>query len=219
MQWHGFTTMWYRELFQDITLWKAFGHSIILGIAASLSATLISVLCCINMFLFKNKKRNLHLILLLLVIIPELVLGIALLIFFNIFNIPLGFISLLIGHITFCLPFVIYTLNNNMQHLDINIYYSALDLGASRLQTLLHVLLPILFPAILSATMLAFTLSFDDVIISYFIAGPEYNILPLVIYSLVRTGVTPELNALCSVTFLISMGLVLTSQFLTRRKL
>lgn len=219
MQWHGFTANWYQDLLQDLTLWKAFGHSVILGIAAALISTIISVLCCIHMFLFQNKKTKLHMALLLLIIIPELVLGIALLIFFNIFNIPLGFISLLIGHITFCLPFVIYTINNNIHNLDINIYYSSLDLGASRLQTLFKVLLPILFPAILSATLLAFTLSFDDVIISYFIAGPEYNILPLVIYSLVRTGVTPELNALCSVTFLISMGLVLTSHFLTKRKL
>ena len=220
LQWHGFSLQWYQELFQDAGLWEAFGHSIILGLSAALISTFLSVLCCIHLFIFKNKKQQgLHLMLLLLIIIPELVLGIALLIFFNIFGINLGFFSLLIGHVTFCLPFVIYTLNNHFQHLDINIYFSALDLGASRRQTLLKIFLPILFPGILSAVLLAFTLSFDDVIISYFIAGPEYNILPLLIYSLVRTGVTPELNALCSITFLLSMGLVISSHLLTRKKI
>jgi spermidine/putrescine transport system permease protein len=100
--------------------------------------------------------------------------------------------------------------------LDANIYFSALDLGASRRKALLKILLPLLWPAILSAFLLCFTLSFDDVMVSYFVAGPDFNILPLTIYSLVRTGVTPELNALCTITFFISMALVVTAYRLSR---
>ena len=120
-------------------------------------------------------------------------------------------------HITFFMPFVILTINSRIHTLDVNLYASALDLGASRFTAFTRVLLPLLFPAISSAFLLCFTLSFDDVIISYFVAGPSFNILPLTIYSLVRAGVTPELNALCTVTFLISMALVILSYRLSRK--
>ncbi|HAU0947562.1 TPA: ABC transporter permease subunit, partial [Legionella pneumophila] len=144
-----------------------------------------------------------------------IVLGVALLIFFNITQVPLGFLSLLVAHITFSIPFVILTINSRINTLNPNIYFGALDLGASRYFALTRVLLPLLWPAVLSAFLLSFTLSFDDVIISYFVAGPDFTILPLTIYSLVRAGVTPELNALCSITFVLSMILVIISHRLS----
>lgn len=207
---------WYLELLHDRGLWAAFFHSALLGFAASLIATLSGLLASIHLFLYPNKRyRSLFAMLLILIILPDLVLGVALLIFFNVTAIHLGFFSLLIAHITFCLPFVLLTINSRIQTLDPNIYFSALDLGASRLTALTSVMLPLLWPAVLSAFLLCFTLSFDDVIISYFIAGPDFNILPLTIYSLVRAGVTPELNALCTITFFISMMLVIISHRLS----
>jgi len=218
LQWHGFSLRWYKELFQDRGLWGAFINSILLGISAASIATTLGLLTCVQLFLFPNKQRkSLYGMLLLLIIIPDLVLGVSLLIFFNTTHIPLGFSSLLIAHITFCIPFVIITINTRINTLDPNIYFSALDLGASRLTALTRILLPLLWPAVLSAFLLCFTLSFDDVIISYFVAGPDFNILPLTIYSLVRAGVTPELNALCSFTLLLSMILVIFSQKLARK--
>lgn len=219
LQWHGVTLKWYTTLFEDANLWMAFIHSVFLGLSASSIATCAGVLACVYLFLHKKKRQpSLFALLIILIIIPDLVLGVALLLFFNVLNMPLGFFSLLIAHITFCLPFVVLTINSRIQTLDANIYLSALDLGASRSKAMLTILLPLLWPAILSAFLLCFTLSFDDVIISYFVAGPGFNILPLAIYSLVRTGVTPELNALCTITLLISIGLVITSHQLTRRK-
>lgn len=217
LQWQGFSTHWYTELFQDRGLWAAFLHSVILGLCASLVATIAGLLSCIHLFLHRgHKRRTLFALLLLLIIIPDLVLGVALLIFFNIAEIPLGFFSLLVAHITFCLPFVILTINSRIHTLDVNIYYSALDLGATHGKALIKVVLPLLWPAVLSAFLLCFTLSFDDVIISYFVAGPDFSILPLAIYSLVRSGVTPELNALCTITFCISMFMVVFSYRLIR---
>ena len=218
LQWHGFSTHWYMELIHDSGLWSAFFHSAILGISASFIATTTGLLACVHLFLYANNKRSnsLYALLLVLIILPDLVLGVALLIFFNITTIPLGFFSLLIAHITFCIPFVVLTINSRIHTLDANIYFSALDLGASRLTALTKILLPLLWPAVLSAFLLCFTLSFDDVIISYFVAGPDFSILPLAIYSLVRAGVTPELNALCTITFLISMVLVIISHRLSR---
>ncbi|STX50837.1 spermidine/putrescine transport system permease potC [Legionella busanensis] len=220
LQWQGFTWQWYYELFQDRGLWSAFFNSIFLGFCASFIATLLGLLASVNLFLFRAKKQKaFYILLLLLIIIPDLVLGVALLIFFNVTHIPLGFFSLLIAHITFCLPFVILTIKSRINTLDPNIYFSALDLGASRYIALYKILLPLLWPGVLSAFLLSFTLSFDDVMISYFVAGPDFNILPLTIYSLVRTGVTPELNALCTITFLLSMILVTLSYRLSGKTL
>jgi spermidine/putrescine transport system permease protein len=212
LQWQGFSLSWYTELFHDRSLWTALLHSLFLGLMASFISTTAGFLASARLFLYKDKKRiGLFGLLLLLIIIPDIVLAVALLIFFNISQIPLGFFSLLIGHITFCLPFVILTINARIKTVDPNIYFSALDLGAKETTALFKILLPLLWPSILSAFLLCFTLSFDDVIISYFIAGPDYTILPLTIFSMVRTGVTPELNALCAFTFLFSMLLVILS--------
>lgn len=220
LQWHGFSMRWYHELFNDRGLWTAFFNSTFLGVSASCIATTMSLFACVYLFLAHRKQdRTFQALLLLLIVIPDLVFGVALLVFFNISGIPLGFISLLIAHITFCIPFVVFMLQNRLQTIDRNLYFSALDLGASHVTAITRVLLPLLWPAVLSALLLSFTLSFDDVIISYFIAGPDYTILPLTIYSLVRAGVTPELNALCTITFLISMSLVIISQQLTRSEI
>lgn len=220
LQWQGFTWGWYVELFQDDGLWSTFFHSIFLGFTAAIIATLIGLFTCIHLFLFRTPRRqSLYALLLLLVIIPDLVLGVALLIFFNVTHIPLGFFSLVIAHITFCIPFVVLTITSRIHTLNPNIYFSALDLGASRFTALRKILLPLLWPAVLSAFLLCFTLSFDDVIISYFVAGPDFNILPLAIYSLVRTGVTPELNALCTITLAISMLMVIISHRLSGKLL
>lgn len=218
--WHGFSLKWYHELFLDRGLWSAFSNSIVLGLAASIIATTVGLLACVHLFLRKGPYDHfINSLLLLLIVIPDLVLGVSLLLFFNMSNIPLGFFSLLIAHITFGLPFVIITINSRIHTLDRNIYFSALDLGSTRFIALRKILLPLLWPAILSAFLLCFTLSFDDVIISYFVAGPDFNILPLTIYSLVRSGVTPELNALCSITVILSMLLVSISYRLTGRSI
>ncbi len=219
LRWHGFSTHWYQVLMQDQGLWTALFHSAWLGLAASLIATTTGLFACVYLFLHSSYKyfRSFYATLLLLVIVPDLVLGVALLIFFNITSTPPGFFSLLIAHVTFCIPFVVLTINSRIHTLDVNIYASALDLGASRMTALRRVLFPLLWPAISSAFLLCFTLSFDDVIVSYFVAGPDFNILPLTIYSLVRAGVTPELNALCTVTFFISMVLVILSFRLSRK--
>ncbi len=220
LQWHGFSFQWYSELFHDLDLWSSFLHSILLGISAALIATVMGTLTCVLLYLHPARQLNrpLHGMLLLLIIIPDLVLGVALLILFNLLPIYLGFWTLLIAHVTFCIPFVILTINPRLKTLDTNLYFSAIDLGASRFKALKSILLPLLWPAIVSSLLLCFTLSFDDIIISYFVAGPDFNILPLTIYSLVRVGVTPELNALCTFTLLMTMVLVVAAHILSKKK-
>lgn len=220
LTWHGFTTFWYQQLMADTEIWSAFTNSVILGCAASFIATVTGLSACLYLYFNQqstHKHSKLLPLLLILITIPDLVLGVALLILFNVAFIPLGFPSLLIAHITFCLPYVILTINSRIHTLDRNLYLSAMDLGASRTRTFFKVLLPLLFPSVLSAFLLSFTLSFDDVVISYFVSGPTFNILPLGIYSLVRSGVTPELNALGTFTFGLSLILVFISYQLSRK--
>ncbi len=218
LQWQGFSLHWYRLLIEDRNLWQALFHSVLLGSATSLFATCIGLFSTIHCFVrLRSQPRLLNTLLIIMIIIPDIVFGVSLLIFFQLIHLRLGFFSLLIAHITFCLPFVVLTINARLKTLDKNIYDSALDLGASHWRAVTKVIIPLLFPAIISAFLLCFTLSFDDVIVSYFTAGPGFSILPLTIYSLVRSGVTPELNALCAFTLGFSMLLVLISQYYRQR--
>ncbi len=222
MNWHGFTSAWYQKLSVDTQIWSAFLNSVLLGCSASLIATVAGLTACVHLYFnfdqhHTSQNERFLAVLLILITIPDLVLGVALLILFSLTFIPLGFPTLLMAHITFCLPYVILTINSRIYTLDKNLYLSALDLGASRARAFFKVLLPLLFPSVLSAFLLSFTLSFDDVVISYFVSGAEFNILPLVIYSLVRSGVTPELNALGTFTFGLSFILVIISYKLTKK--
>jgi len=220
MQWHGLSLQWYRVLIEDKSLWQALFHSLFLASITALTTTFLGMFSTIHCFVqFRTQPRLLNTLLIIMVIVPDIVFGVSLLILFQFIRLKLGFFSLLIAHITFCLPFVVLTINARLKTLDKNIYDSALDLGASHWGAVSKIMLPLLAPAIISSLLLCFTLSFDDVIVSYFVAGPDFSILPLTIFSLVRSGVTPELNALCALTLGISMFLVLLSQYYQQRDL
>ncbi len=145
-------------------------------------------------------------------------MGISLLILFSLLKITLGFWSLLLAHITFCIPFVVVTVYSRIVSFDQYIFEAAKDLGAKDTIILRRIILPLLWPALFAGWLLSFTLSIDDVIISYFVAGPHFEIFPLKIYSMVRLGVNPEINALCTVTFGLTLLLVVMSQLALRRK-
>lgn len=214
ISWQQFSWRWFIALIQDRTLLESLKNSLYLGFFATSIATAISVLACSSLIFSKNKRRLQRFLFLpsFLLVLPDLILGVGFLIILNIFNIPFGFYSLLIAHITFCLPFVIFSVINRLQHFNFNLYFAALDLGASKSQAWFKIIIPQILPAVLSAFLLGFTLSFDDIMISYFVAGPEYNILPLTIISMIRNGSTPELKALCTITLLISLALIILMQ-------
>lgn len=219
MIWHGFSLQWYQTLLTDIEIWRAAFHSLILGIMAALGATLLGTLAAVSLFRFRFRgKELLQALIFILIVIPDIVMGIALLILFTRTQIPLGFTSLLLAHITFCIPFVVVTIYARITCLDKHIFEAAIDLGANEWIILFKMTLPLLLPAIISSLLLCFTLSFDDIVISYFVSGPSFQILPLKIFSMARLGVKPELNALCSVVFAITIILVCISQLLLRKK-
>ena len=143
---------------------------------------------------------------------------VPLLILFTFLQLKLGFISLLLAHVSFCIPFVVVTTYSRLVSFDKNIFEAAKDLGAGDFLILRKIIFPLLWPALFASWLLSFTLSLDDVIISYFVAGPEFQILPLQIYSMVKAGIKPEINALCSVLFCITVALIILSQFALRKK-
>lgn len=217
--WHGFSLRWYHELFADSDLWVAVVHSLTLGIFSATIAMCVGALAAISLFRYDFKGRQvLSGLIFILILSPDIVMGISLLILFSLVGISLGFWSLLLAHITFCIPFVVVTVYSRIVSFDEYIFEAAKDLGATDTIILTRVILPLLWPALLAGWLLSFTLSLDDVIISYFVAGPDFEILPLKIYSMVRSGVKPEINALCSMTFAITLMLVLISQLLLRKK-
>lgn len=217
--WQGFTLKWYAELFTDRALWTSTWHSFLLGISSATIATTIGMLASVSLYRYKFLGRHfLQGLIFILILSPEIVTGAALLILFTFLHLKLGFLSLMLAHISFCIPFVIVTTYSRLVSFDKNIFEAAKDLGAPDFLILRSIILPLLWPALFASWLLSFTLSLDDVIISYFIAGPEFQILPLQIFSMVRSGIKPEINALCSVLFCVTVTLIVLSQLALRRK-
>lgn len=217
--WYGFTWKWYQELFTDADLWIATWHSFYLGIAAATIATFVGMIAAVTLYRYRFVGRNfLNGLVFILILSPEIVMGAALLILFTLLQLHLGFTTLLLAHISFCIPFVIVTAYSRMVSFDKNIFEAAKDLGATDWIIFLRIVVPLLWPALFAGWLLSFTLSLDDVIISYFVAGPEFEILPLRIYSMVRSGIKPEINALCSVLFAVTLVFIVASQLVLRKK-
>ncbi|OGO92889.1 MAG: spermidine/putrescine ABC transporter permease PotC [Coxiella sp. RIFCSPHIGHO2_12_FULL_44_14] len=219
MLWHGFTLHWYRVLFHDAALAEVTLHSIEIAVLAATGASALGTLAAVSLFRYRFLgKRLLDGLLATLIIIPDIVTGIALLLLFRFSDVPLGFWSLLLAHITFCIPFVFVTVSARLSAMDHNLIEAARDLGAKEHIIFFRILVPLLWPALLTGWLLSLTLSLDDVIISYFVTGPSFDILPLKIYSMVKLGVDPEINALCTLLLGLTLILVIIAQTLLRKK-
>jgi spermidine/putrescine transport system permease protein len=217
--WQGFTLKWYESLFKDIDLQIVALHSLVVGFLSATGATIMGTVAAVSFYRYKFfGKKLLHSLMFILIVSPDIVTGISLLILFAAIKIPLGFWTLLLSHITFCIPFVTVTVYSRLIGHDKNLVEAAKDLGATDSIIFTRVLVPLLWPAIVSGWLLSFTLSMDDVIISFFVTGPEFDILPLKIFSMVRVGVKPEVNALCSVMFAITLAIITLYQLMVWKK-
>ena len=209
----GFTTQWYGKLFQNEPLLEAYGNTLLVGAASTLIATFVGTLASYGMSKYKFKGKGIiDALLYIPVVIPEIILGISLLAIFNISNIPMGIISLIIAHATFSIPFVVFTVNARFAGFDRSIEEAAMDLGAGRLKTFLTVTFPVILPGVISGAFLAFTLSVDDIIISFFTTGPGSNTFPLKVMELTKTGVTPDVYALTTIVLIVTIFVVVVSQ-------
>ena len=217
--WTGFTLKWYEKLFSNEGLMQAAGHSVLIAITSASLATLIGTLAAVALHRYQFKgKAVLSSMVFVSMLTPEIVLAIALLIIFILAGIQLGFWSLLLAHVTFCLPFVIVAVYSRLKGFDMKMLEAARDLGATEGRVFTKIILPLALPAVASGWLLSFTLSLDDVIVSAFVTGPSYEILPLKVYSMVRVGVSPEVNAISTTLLVVSLVLVIISQLLLREE-
>ena len=217
LTWRGFTTDWYVKLIEDGDLLVAAGNSAVVALLAATCATVIGTLTALALYRYRFRGKTMaEGLVFVLIMAPEIVMGISLLILFVALGMGLGFTTVLLAHVTFCLPFVTVTVLARLNGFDRHLVEAAQDLGASELQTVARVILPMAAPALAVGWLLSFTLSLDDVIITTFVAGPDYELLPLKLYSMVRRGVTPEINALSTVLFVLTLIVAGLAQRLLR---
>ncbi|OON41356.1 spermidine/putrescine ABC transporter permease PotC [Izhakiella australiensis] len=219
ISWQGFSTNWYRLLMQNDSLIQAAQHSLIMGILSASCTTVIGSLTAVALYRYRFRgKPFVGGMLFVVMMSPDIVMAISLLVLFMLLGISLGFWSLLFSHITFCLPFVTITVWSRLKGFDVRMLEAARDLGASEIVILRKIILPLALPAVAAGWLLSFTLSMDDVVVSSFVTGPGFEILPLKIYSMVKVGVSPEVNALATILMALSLLLVAISQLLLRDK-
>ena len=215
----GFTLRWYFELFKNPMLLESLWNTLLVAIISTVISTIVGTMSAYALKKFDfPMKKFINELLYIPVVMPEIVLGISLLCIYALIKLELGMFTLILSHIAFSIPYVIINVNSVMDMMNSNLEEAASDLGASKMKTFFYVVLPSLLPGILSGAQLAFTLSLDDVVISYFTAGPESNTLPLQVFSMIKTGVTPDVNAMITIMLLIILvTLFISTSFSLRR--
>jgi spermidine/putrescine transport system permease protein len=212
MQWEGFSLKWYHELFfNSQTLWHSFSNSVIIALSSAIVATAIGSLGAIGLCWYNFRmKKALQTLTFFPIILPEIIIGVSILIFFNKIGLELSLLTVFLAHVTFNIPFVLMTVTARLEEFDYSIVEAAYDLGANEFDMLFRVLLPISMPGIVAGLLLAITLSLEDFVITFFVAGPGSSTLPLHIFSMIRFGVSPTINAL-SVVIIVGTALLALS--------
>jgi spermidine/putrescine transport system permease protein len=205
-EWVGFTFDWYRRLFHNQQMLEAAGNSLIIGLAASAVSTVLGTMAGVAMH--RYRLRLLPVLVLTPIAIPEILMGVSLLIFFVLFNFTLGLLSVVLAHIAFCIGFVAIVVRARLAGMDESLTEAARDLGATPWQAFRLVTLPLIMPGVIAGALMAFTLSIDDFVITFFTAGAGTVTLPLQIYSMIKIAVTPEVNAVSTLLMLLTLLLI-----------
>ena len=219
LYWAGFTTKWYGLLFGNEVLLRAFQNSLIVAAATTTLAVIIGTSAAWLLYRYRfPAQQTLGLLIFIPMVMPEVLMGVSLLVLFVSLGIPLGYGTLIIAHTTFCFPFVLVGVQARLQGIDPSLEEAAMDLGATPLKAFWLVIVPYLMPAIVAGALMSFTLSFDEYIVTIFTSGADSQTLPLKVYGMVRVGLNPQLNALSTLFIAATTLLVIASQIFTRRK-
>ena len=206
-EWVGFTLDWYRKLAGDEAMLAAARNSLLIALTAALIATVFGTMAGIAMH--RYRIRGMAFLVLTPVAMPEILLGVSLLVFFiQVLNLTLGLVSVLVAHITFCIGFVAIIVRARLAGMDENIFEAARDLGATPWQSFRLVTLPLIMPAVTAGALMSFTLSIDDFVITFFTAGVGISTLPLQIFTMIKVAVTPEVNAVSTLLMLVTLTLI-----------
>ncbi len=219
LYWTGFTTKWYGMLFGNEVLLRAFQNSLIVATTTTALSVVIGTSAAWLLYRYRfPAQQTLGLLIFIPMVMPEVLMGVSLLVLFVSLGIPLGYTTLIIGHTTFCFPFVLVGVQARLQGIDPSLEEAAMDLGATPLKAFWLVIIPYLLPAIVAGALMSFTLSFDEYIVTIFTSGADSQTLPLKVYGMVRVGLNPQLNALSTLFIAATAVLVIASQVFTRKK-
>ncbi|MBN2684567.1 MAG: ABC transporter permease [Pontiellaceae bacterium] len=219
-EWTGFTFKWYVRLFQDDAVWHALRNSLIIAAVSTAASALLGTLAAYALHRFNSKlQRTHHALVYMPLVLPDILMGMSLLLFFVAAGFKLGLASICIAHITFCISYVAMVVLARLQDFDFSMLEAAYDLGANAWAATTRVLLPALAPGIAAGALLAFTLSIDDFVITFFVAGPGSNTLPVHIYSMMKhSRFMPVINALSTLLLLVTFVAVGSSQLINKKK-
>lgn len=217
--WTGFSLKWYSRLLQESNMWLALRNSMIIAISATLVSTIIGSLAAYAIHRYKTRLQKVHYSLVYTpLVMPDILMGISLLLFFVALNIKLSLFTVFVAHTTFCVSYVTMVMLSKLQNFDFSLIEAAQDLGADSWTVTKKILLPLLAPGMMAAALLAFTLSIDDFVITYFVAGQGASTLPIYIYSMIKFGSTPLVNALSTLILAVTFVVVLITQLLTNEE-
>ena len=212
-EWVGFTFGWYDKLFHNQDMLLAAGNSLLIGLTASAVSTVLGTMAGLAMY--RHRNRLLSILVLAPIAIPEILMGVSLLIFFVLLNLTLGLVSVALAHIAFCIGFVAIVVRSRLAGMDESLTEAARDCCASPLNAFRYVTLPLIMPGVIAGALMAFTLSIDDFVITFFTAGAGTVTLPLQIYSMIKIAVTPEVNAISTLLMLLTLALIIVASKLS----
>lgn len=216
--WGGFSFKWYEKLFHERNVWRSFENTVIVAVVSTTISLILGTLAGFTLYKYKSKLQKVHMGLISLpLVIPDILMGMSLLLFFISIKVKLSLFTVILGHITFCVSYVAVTILARFQDFDYSIVEAARDLGAKGWTLLKRIYIPMLSPALLSGAMLSITLSLDDFIITFFTAGPGASTLPLQIYSMIKFGTPPVINALSTLLLMFTFLIAFVYQKISKR--
>jgi len=220
IRWEGFTLKWYRELFRNIDVGNALKRSLIIALVAVVASTILGTITAYGLYKLKFiGKKLLRTFVLLPIVMPYIVTGASLLVYFTrFFRVPLGYPSIIVAHITFSTPLAVFVILGRMQRINWECEEAAYDLGANRITAFVKVIIPLLLPGIASSAMLIFPWSFDDFVITFFVAGVGSTTLPIYVFSQLRYGTSPVINSIGTIFTAVTLLFLILQSTLNREK-
>jgi spermidine/putrescine transport system permease protein len=215
--WEGFTLRWYATVWQNELLMTALLNSLIIATATTIISCILGTVAAWLLYRYQfPAARMVHALVFFPMIVPEIIMGVSLLLLFGLLRVKLGFTTVIIAHVTFCFPFVMIAVQSRLQGLDPSLEEAALDLGATPMQAFLKVIVPYLVPAIVAGGLMAFTLSIDEFVVTYFTCSAASSTLPIEIYGRAKRGLDPSVNALSALMIVATIVLLLAADYIRR---
>ena len=216
--WAGFSADWYKKLFSNREMAEALKNSLIIATVTSALAAVVGTVAAVGIYKSRTAvDRAVKRLASIPLMMPEIITGLLFLLIFSAIGIKMGILTIVIAHSSFCIPYVYMTVTGSLSQLDDSTSEAARDLGAGRVRTFFEITVPQLMPGIISGALLSFAMSMDDVVISFFVTGPGTNTLPVKIYSQLKKGVTPEVNALCTLMLAVTVLIIAASRFMKKK--